>query len=424
MSGERSVVADAATAGRPDLGGQRADRRAWHAVWVVSFGVFCLVTSELFPVGVLPRVSADLSASTGAAGLMVTIPGLVAAVAAPLITLYARAIDRRAVLTTLVLVVAAGNLASALAPSIGVLLCARVTVGVGIGGFWALAAGLAPRLVPPNQVPQASSVIFGGVGAASVLGVPLTATVANNMGWRAGAITVAVLAVVAAIAIICAVPAMRPQPAGSPASAASTGLSGGSEDLRIAIGHTSTVLLVTLLLVVGHFAAFTFITPIMIGVSGVPDAYVPALLLAYGCAGLAGTFLAGRLVARDPRRAIQIVALGMAICTAALIVLEGRPLGAALVVLAWGVLYGAVAVTLQLWLLASSPHGADLATSAYVSVFNLSIAAGAAVGGLAIDTAASSVRTTLTVAMCLLAAAALAALLPPVLRSAKRNERN
>ena len=42
------------------------------------------MTSELYPVGVLSAVSADLEVSTGLAGLMVTVPGLVAAVSAPI----------------------------------------------------------------------------------------------------------------------------------------------------------------------------------------------------------------------------------------------------------------------------------------------------------------------------------------------------
>ena len=104
----------------------RAGSRAWVGVCTIGIAVFALVTSELFPVGVLSAVSADLETSTGVAGLMVTVPGLVAALSAPLVALYARSRDSRVVLSLLVALVALSNLASALAPDIESVLGARV----------------------------------------------------------------------------------------------------------------------------------------------------------------------------------------------------------------------------------------------------------------------------------------------------------
>ena len=76
----------------------RAGSRAWVGVCTIGIAVFALVTSELFPVGVL-SARADLQVSTGVAGLMVTVPGLVAAVSAPLVAVYARGLDSRVVLS-------------------------------------------------------------------------------------------------------------------------------------------------------------------------------------------------------------------------------------------------------------------------------------------------------------------------------------
>lgn len=41
----------------------------------VSFGTFALVTGELMPIGLLPKIAGQLGVTEGAAGLMVTIPG-------------------------------------------------------------------------------------------------------------------------------------------------------------------------------------------------------------------------------------------------------------------------------------------------------------------------------------------------------------
>jgi predicted MFS family arabinose efflux permease len=60
----------------------------------------------------------------------------------------------------------------------------RVLVGVAIGGFWAVAGGLAVRLVTADRVPRATAIIFGGVGTANVFGVPIGTVLGDLAGWR------------------------------------------------------------------------------------------------------------------------------------------------------------------------------------------------------------------------------------------------
>ncbi|MEU6944123.1 MFS transporter [Streptomyces sp. NPDC046316] len=145
-------------------------REAWARVGAVTLGIFTVMTAELLPVGLFTPVAAELNVSPGAAGLMVTVPVLVATVSAPLIAVRAAGADRRAVLVVLMSLVAA---ATAAAAHFAVVLGARVLLGVAIGGLWALAGGLAPRLVPAADVGRATAVVVGGVSAASVLGALL-----------------------------------------------------------------------------------------------------------------------------------------------------------------------------------------------------------------------------------------------------------
>ncbi|MFJ1569135.1 hypothetical protein ACIOG8_33810 [Streptomyces erythrochromogenes] len=83
--------------------------KGWAAVCAVALGIFCLITSELLPVGLLTPVGADLGVSDGTAGLMVTAPGLIAGFCAPLVTVGAGRLDRRLVLCVLIALTAAGN---------------------------------------------------------------------------------------------------------------------------------------------------------------------------------------------------------------------------------------------------------------------------------------------------------------------------
>ncbi len=63
-----------------------------------------------------------------------------------------RGLDRRVVLLGLILLALVANVVSAVTPNYAVLMVARLFVGVSIGGFWALAAGLGVRLVPEAYV--------------------------------------------------------------------------------------------------------------------------------------------------------------------------------------------------------------------------------------------------------------------------------
>ncbi|MCX4524305.1 MFS transporter [Streptomyces sp. NBC_01551] len=356
--------ADAAAPGSPWKG--------WAAVAAVSLGIFCLITSELLPVGLLTPVGDSLGVSDGTAGLMVTVPGLVAGFCAPLVTVGAGRLDRRLVLCALIALMAAANLAAALAPGFAVVLAARLLVGVSVGGFWAIAGGLAVRLVPERHVGRATALVFGGVPTASVLGVPAGTLLGELGGWRTAFAAVAALGFLTLVALLLLLPAL---PADRNIRFAELpALLRDNRGVRAGV-------IVTFLVVTGQFAAYTFVRPILRDVSGIDAGYVSTLLLGYGVAGVAGNFLAG---ARDARRTLLVVSAALTVVLALIAVLPGAVAGTALL-LAWGVAYGGVSVSLQSWMTRAAPRAAEAASSLMVAMFNFAIAAGALVGGLAVD---------------------------------------
>lgn len=387
----------------------RSAVRGRLAVAAVTLGIFTVMTAELLPVGLLTPVGRDLDVSAGTAGLMVTVPGLVAAVSAPLLTVAAGRADRRLVLAGLMALVVAAHAASALAGHFAVVLAARVLLGVSIGGFWAFAGGLALRLVPEREVPRATAVIFGGVSAASVLGVPAGTLTGELGGWRVAFALVGALALAVLAALVLLLPRLPAERRLRPADLVRL----PRESPAVRAGLALTVLLVT-----GHFLAYTFVRPVLQERYGVGDGLVGVLLLGYGAAGLAGNFLAGAAAARNPRRTVLTVAAGLAAALAAPVLLPALPdpagpaagggaVPGVLLLAGWGLAYGGVSVGLQSWFLAAAPHAAEAATSLYVAAFCLSIAAGAALGGVLVDAvalgaapAAGAVLTLAAVVLC------------------------
>lgn len=347
----------------------------WGAVTALAGATFTVVTAEMLPVGLLTPIGGALGVSEGTAGLTLTVTGLVAALSAPLVTpLFGRR-DRRIVLCALMALLAAGNLLAALAPSFAVLILARVLIGFAMGATWAIAAALATRLVPPDRVGMATSMVFSGVAIASVLGVPAGSFVGELLGWRASFVLAGALALVVLVALWALLPALRPE--------AEVRLGGVLRLLRVP--PVATGLALVALLVTGHFAAYTYVRPVLEQVAGAQEGTIGTLLLIYGAAGVAGTFAAGASATRSPRATLIAIAVVLGTAVAALVPLGGSVAAAAVLLAVWGVAYGGVSVSAQTWMQAAAPHDREAVSALFAGVFNGAIALGATVGGLAAD---------------------------------------
>ncbi|EPD42657.1 hypothetical protein HMPREF9701_01369 [Delftia acidovorans CCUG 274B] len=354
---------------------ERPARRPWLAVSAVGLATFSVVTTEMLPIGLLTSIAGSLGTSMGRAGLMISLPALLAALFAPLVVMAAGGMDRRRILCGLLALLVLANLASALAPSLIWLLAARVLVGFCMGGIWAIAGGLAARLVPQASMGLATSIIFGGVAAASVLGVPLGALIGDFAGWRwafGGMAGFSALVLALHMAVLPALPAT------------------GSASLRqfshqLANRRLQAGLALTLLLVAGHFMSFTFVRPLLLTVSGFDAQWMSALLLAYGIAGIAGNFLAGIIAARRTVPSLAAIALGLLLAPVLFLSVGDSPTGGGAVLLVWGLAYGGVSVGLMTWMMQAAPRAVEIATALYVGVFNIGIALGSWAGGQLVD---------------------------------------
>lgn len=350
-------------------------RHPWLAVGAVGLAIFSVVTTELLPVGLLTPIAETLNISAGAAGLMVSLPALLAALFAPLVVLASGGIDRRGILCGLLALLVIANLASALAPDWGWMLVARVLIGFCIGGIWAVASSLAVRLVPTAAVGLATAIIFGGVAAASVLGVPIGAMAGHLVGWRW---VFGCMALFSAIVLLLHLLFIPPLPVKHSARLRDFIEQFSNPQLQVSM-------LLTLLLVSGHFAAFTFVRPFLTSVSGVKDEWLGTLLSGYGVAGMVGNFLAGILAVKHPRLTLAAIAMGLLLTPLLFLTIGNSPTGGGLVLLLWGLAYGGVSVGLMTWVMQAASRALEVATALYVAVFNIAIGLGSWGGGQLFD---------------------------------------
>ena len=348
---------------------------SWAAVTSIGVGAVALVTTEFLPVGLLPLIASELGISEGTAGLMVTVPGFLAAIAAPMTLGFAARFDRKRVLVALLILLVVSNAIVATAHGFAALMFGRVLLGIAVGGFWTIGGSLGPRLRPGAEGPRATALIFSGVSLGTVAGVPAGALIGDLFGWRTAFLLVSGVALLVVAALQFLLPAIRAQKG--------SGLKQVPDVLRlqrVQIGLTAAVLIF-----VGQFAAYTYITPFLIGITGIDTATLSMVLLGYGAAGFAGNLFGGWAAGRSFVLALAGTAFLIALSVAGLLLTGGETLVAIAWVVTWGFGFGMLPIAMQTFLFTSAPDRLESIAALFVSIAQLAIGLGALVGGLAVD---------------------------------------
>jgi predicted MFS family arabinose efflux permease len=372
--------------------------RTGVALGALSAACFVSVSSENLPVALLPQLASGFGVSGSAIGLLVTGYAVVVAVSVvPLVALTARWDRRTAVLVT-VATIAGSNLLLAVAPGYGVAVVARLVSAVGHGVFWSVVAPMAARLLGPQRAGRATAVVFAGNSLAFLFGLPLSSWLGVTIGWRPTVLAVAAAAALSAVVIRATIDPLPPERVTSRQ---------GPSAVRRAVTDRSLapVNLVTMIVVLGHFTVFTYVTAIIADYVHLTGSATSSLLFAHGAAGLLGLTLIGRQVDSHPRATALIVTGGLAACMLVLLAVgSGSGFVAGTAVVLWAVPAGGMPVVLQAAVLRTAAAQKDLASAVYIVAYQIGIALGAAIGGVYLGHSALPVAVATTAALGLVAA--------------------
>ncbi|MGO4105544.1 MFS transporter [Leifsonia sp. YAF41] len=335
--------------------------------------VFLAVLTEILPAGLLPQMSAALQVSESQIGQLVTVYALATALTAiPLIALT-RGIPRRTLLLVLVIGFALVNVVTAVSSSYSVILIARVGGGVLAGLLWAMMAGYAMRMVPPAQAGKALALAMVGTPLAFALGLPLGTLLGTLLGWRMIFGLIAVVTALLVIWVLLTVPQFAGERAGGRATLWQVFRTPG----------LAAILAVTLTFVLAHNVTYTYIAPLM-RASGWSD-HLDVALLVFGVSAIAGIGLVGMLIDRHLRPLVLLATAVLAVATLVIGVAGSNPIITIIAVGLWGLAYGGAPALLQNAPARVTGEAADVAQSMVVTVWNGAIAAGAFLGGVALD---------------------------------------
>jgi predicted MFS family arabinose efflux permease len=386
-----------ASSASPDDGAS-SSLRSWLAVVAVAIGAFAFVTTEFLPVGLLPRIAAELGVSPGTAGLMVTVPGVIAAISAPGLMLIAGRMDRRRVFLLLTALLLASNLISAFAPDFLFMLLGRALLGAALGGFWTLATAASGRLVKPKDSARAMATILTGVTCATVIGVPLGTFIASFASWRASFMATGVLVAIALVAQFLFVPSLP----------SSTALR-----LRDLIGvlrrpHPRRSMLMVALVFGAHFSSYTYVTPFLLRNANLSMSTITWLLLGFGMIGFFSNFAVSSTVTRNLKTSVGAMVSLLMFALVSLPLLQHSSLGVITFVLAWGASFGALPLCFSIWVQRATPDSPEAGSALFVSIIQVAIALGSLVGGVVVDHIGISADFLFGAGLALLGLAALA----------------
>jgi MFS transporter, DHA1 family, inner membrane transport protein len=339
----------------------------------LMLGNFVTGCSVLAPAGMLSELSAGLDISIHTAGLLITFGAVVLCIGSPVTAWLTSRIERRGLLVVTLAVMAICNLVSAFAPNYPSLMIIRlIMLAVGVL-YTPQAAGTAAMIVPVEKRGSTMAYVFLGWSLAAAVGLPMITSIASRYGWHAAYLAVGAIGCLSALLLALRLPG---------------GLKGAPVELEtwVALGRNPMILallLITTLQMSGQFALFTFMGPLLKGLTDAgPDA-IGLVFALFGISGFIGILIATRIVDSwgAYRSSILFTTLvlagvsGWALSAGAYALMAGS-------VAVWGLGFASTNSMQQVRLVAVAPPLASASVSLNTSVLYVGQAVGSAIGGL------------------------------------------
>ncbi|MFS0731409.1 MFS transporter [Curtobacterium sp. 1P10AnD] len=340
----------------------------------LALGGFGIGLTEFVITGLLPEVAADYGVTETTAGWLVTGYALAVIVGALGLTAATTRLPRKQVLLGLLVLFVIGNTLSAAAPTYGVMMAGRVVAALCHGAFFGIGSVVASNMVARERRASAVALMFTGLTASNVLGVPFGTFLGQALGWRATFWTIAAIGVVALVGVLVLVPAVRQREQPSLVRELGAFRSG---QVWLSLG-------ITVLGYGGMFGAFTYIAYTLTAVSEFAASTVPWLLVVFGVGLFVGNFVGGKLAARSIDGTLIVVLSALTVVLAVFALVATSPALTVVSLVLMGAFGFATVPALQTRVMHHADHAPTLASGANIAAFNLGNALGAWIGGLTI----------------------------------------
>ncbi len=357
------------------MAGSKIELKQWLPLVGLTCAAFVFNTSEFMPIGLLTDIAASFNITEATAGVMISVYAWgVMLLSLPLMVLASRFEFKRLLLAVVVLF-AAGQFLSAIAPTYLILVVSRLVVASAHAIFWSIAAIMAARLVDPEHSSLALSMVATGSSVAQIFGLPLGRAIGLTVGWR---MTFCVVGAVAMAVFLYQAAVFPPMPAGERFTL---------RQLPELLHNRVLISLyaVTICMATAYYVGYSYIEPFMQQVAHIGAEHITLALTVFGVAGLLGSIAFTRFFNKHRFGFSAIVLTGLAL--ALLLMRAGAVSYVSMlaVCVLWGLCATAFNVAFQAEIILYTPADASaVAMSIFSGLFNLGIGCGTAIGGMAV----------------------------------------
>lgn len=348
-------------------------------VYILALVSFLVGTSEYVISGILDTISDTMGISVTSAGQLVTIFSFVYAIFTPILMALTAKVERQKLLVSALGIFVLGNVLSFVLPGYELFVAARIIMALGAGMVVVTALDIAAKIAAPGKQASAIATVVMGFTASLIIGVPLGRIVAAEFGWRSVFGLLALAGLLAMVVLYAAIPRIKGD-APVPLSKQLAFLKNGNVSLGLGI---------TFFWLGGYSIAYTYISPYLLDVAGLNEGMLSGVLLAFGIASLVGSKFGG--FSTDKWGVFPTLTGGMLLHVAALLLLSitvaftnsWLPIVGILVL--WSFAAWSSGPTQQFNLVRIEPNYSGIMLSLNQSMMQLSMAAGAGIGGIFID---------------------------------------
>ena len=331
---------------------------------------FMLGCHEFMVVGVLSDIARSYHVPLSTVGFLVTAFAGVYAISTPIITTLTSNWNRYKLLMLLMTVFFIGNTLTAMAPTLGWLLFARIITAAVAGTIISLINLLVSIITPMDKRPMVLAWVGAGFSIASVIGVPLGTTIATLLSWHDSFWIISGLTLIVFALLAWLTPRDTPQVKGSILEQLAL-----LKNHRVLLGIGITVAVLSL-----QYTFYTYVRPLITTVMSFSLTSLNWLLLLLGVMSIIGNEIAGIVASHNGVQKLPIVFILMTILSLVLGIALGNKITGMLVLAALCVVVIIYGTTIQLVFISVAekeyPQSLALATS-LISIFaNVGISLG------------------------------------------------
>ena len=343
-------------------------------VFAFSLSAFIFNTTEFVPVALLSDIALSFQMETATVGLMITVYAWIVFLSSLPLMLLTVKVERKKLLLLIFALFIVSHILSVVAWNFWVLLISRIGIALAHAIFWSITASLVIRVAPKDKKQQALGLLALGSSLAMILGLPLGRLIGQSLDWRS---TFAVIGIIATLVMLLMWKLLPHLPSKNAGSLASIPV---LMKRPLLVG----IYLLVMIIISGHFTTYSYIEPFAIKVSQFAPEIATMMLFIFGLAGVAGSFLFGRLYAKNPRKFIACAMLLVIVPQLLLFPLKHVEMAIFLLVFLWGMGITSLSIALQMCVLELAPDATDVATAIYSGIYNVGIGAGALFGSIVI----------------------------------------